>query len=351
MKVETIVLNRERNVTLTAYLQDVGGEFPNIPRRPAMLVLPGGGYRMCSDREADPVAQVYLQAGFQTFILRYSVMEHAVWPNPLEDYEQAMTMIRENADMWHLYPDKVAVIGFSAGGHLAGAAATMSRNRPNAAILGYPVTEKETARECEPTSPDIVSAVDSNTAPCFVFATRTDNVVPIRNTLNFTRALAECGVSFESHIYAYGPHGFSVATSAVMDPNVELCSRAANWPADSVAWLKDMFGDFGSGALTEPRCTRRINDDHEEYFSVDCTMGHIMSNAQAREVLMPVIAAAQKRMAEKYGAQASMASENSMNFSEGLGAGMTLRTALAYGNTPKEAVAQLNAALKCIPNK
>ena len=70
MKMEQILLNKARNVTLTAYLQGVGGEFPNIPRRPAMLVLPGGGYRMCSDREADPVALAYAQAGFQTFVLR-----------------------------------------------------------------------------------------------------------------------------------------------------------------------------------------------------------------------------------------------------------------------------------------
>lgn len=59
MKLETITLNAQRNVTLTAYRLDVGGEFGNIPRRPAVLVLPGGGYSMCSDREADPVALAY----------------------------------------------------------------------------------------------------------------------------------------------------------------------------------------------------------------------------------------------------------------------------------------------------
>ena len=112
MRSETIVLNKERNVTLTAYLQDVEGEFRNIPRRPAMLVLPGGGYSMCSDREADPVAWPYLKAGFQVFILRYSVMQDAVWPNPLKDYEQAMALIRSRQEEWKLYPDKVAVIGF-----------------------------------------------------------------------------------------------------------------------------------------------------------------------------------------------------------------------------------------------
>ena len=67
MKAEKIVINEERNVTLTAYLQETDGEF-GFSKRPAMLVIPGGGYAMCSDREADPVATAYLKAGYQAFI-------------------------------------------------------------------------------------------------------------------------------------------------------------------------------------------------------------------------------------------------------------------------------------------
>ena len=129
MEKEVIVLNEARKVTLTAYLQDVEGEFGNIPKRPGILVLPGGGYQMCSDREADPVAFPYLKAGYQVFVLRYSVKKDALWPQPLEDYDAAMDLIRSRAQEWKLYPDKIAVIGFSAGGHLAGAAATMTTLR------------------------------------------------------------------------------------------------------------------------------------------------------------------------------------------------------------------------------
>ena len=137
MRTEKLVLSESRNVNLTAYLQDVGGEFGYVTRRPAMLIVPGGGYEWCSDREADPVAFPYLQAGFQVFILRYSIEADAVWPRPLEDFEWAMETIRANADNWNLYPDKVAAIGFSAGGHLTACAASMAKNRPNAVILGY----------------------------------------------------------------------------------------------------------------------------------------------------------------------------------------------------------------------
>ena len=347
MKLDQIVLNAPRNVTLTAYLQGVEGEFPNIPRRPAMLVLPGGGYRMCSDREADPVALAYAQAGFQTFILRYSVGENAVWPNPLEDYEQAMTLIRSNADRWNLYPDKVAVIGFSAGGHLAACAATMAKNRPNAAVLGYAVTDEATAKSCLASAPSAVDSVDQNTCPCFLFATRTDELVPIRNTMRFSQALEEYGVMFESHIYAYGPHGFSTADSSVLTPETNITPRAGRWVADSITWLRDTLGDFGAGELTAPKCGNRVNDNYEPFCSVDCTISHLMQNAQARAVLAPLMKAAQEKMAQLYGEEMTVGNESD---SVGLGANMTLRAALAYGRVPQTTVDALDEQLRRIPN-
>ena len=212
MRIEKLVLSETRNVSLTAYLLDVGGEYGYVTRRPAMLILPGGGYQWCSDREADPVAFPFLQAGFQVFILRYSLNRDAVWPRPLEDYEWAMETIRANADRWDLYRDRVAVIGFSAGGHLASCAASMAKNRPNAVILGYPVALGSCAREYCSTAPDAVAAVSRDTPPCFLFATRNDPVVPVGNTLAMAEALDKAGVAFECHIYAYGPHGCSTGT-------------------------------------------------------------------------------------------------------------------------------------------
>ena len=183
MKMEKIVLNEERNVELTAYIQNVGGEFNNITKRPAVLVLPGGGYKFCSAREAELIALEYLKEGYQAFVLKYSVGKNATWPNPLNDYEKAMQLIRDRAQEWNIYEDKIAVVGFSAGGHLAACAATMAQNRPNAAILGYPVINGKTVRTCEKTAPDVLQSVDENTCPCFVFATRTDGVVPVENTV------------------------------------------------------------------------------------------------------------------------------------------------------------------------
>ena len=256
MNIEKIVLNEERHVTLTAYLQGVGGEFRNIARRPAMLILPGGAYRMCSEREADPIAFPYLEAGFQAFILRYSVRENATWPNPLNDYEQAITLIRERAEEWGIAPDKIAVIGFSAGGHLACAAATMSVNRPNAAILGYALCGND-VKHFFPEAPGTIESVDEKTCPCFLFHTCNDNVVSVHNALDFASALSRAKVPYECHIYSFGPHGISVGDATVLtnyyaaDPIVT--DRAKHWVPDSIGFLREIFGDFGVDGFTKPR--------------------------------------------------------------------------------------------------
>ncbi|HHW48918.1 MAG TPA: alpha/beta hydrolase, partial [Clostridiaceae bacterium] len=183
MHYDKIILDEKRNVSLTVMIQDVGGEFQKLKKRPAVLILPGGGYAMCSDREAEPVAFAYAKAGYQAFILRYSVKEHSTWPNPLNDYEMAMEMIRSKTEEWHVYEDKIAVIGFSAGGHLAGCAATMSKNRPNAAILGYAALSKEFWESFKPGIPSPVLEVDDKTCPCFLFAARDDVLVPVSETV------------------------------------------------------------------------------------------------------------------------------------------------------------------------
>lgn len=337
MKHEMLVLNEQRNVTLECYLQKVGGSFSYVPKRPAILILPGGGYQYCSDREADPVASAYMHFGFQAFVLRYSVAEHKTWPNPLNDYDQAMAMIRSRADEWGIYPDKIAVIGFSAGGHLAAAAATMSENRPDAAILAYPAAGSD-IKNCNPSAPDTTAYVDEKTCPCFLFATRTDELVSVDNTIGFMAALSKANIAFESHVYAYGPHGVSSCNSSVQDPSVPVCSRVPHWVRDSVEWLKDVLGDFGDGKMTEPRCSRHFTADCEPVLSAGCTLGHLLRNPHAREILMPLV----QKYAQMLG-----------GFSEELLASVqriTLRAVMQFARIPDEVIDGLDAQLKQIPN-
>ena len=283
MKTEYIVFSEERHVSLTAYLQPVDGEFAGLPARPAVLIIPGGGYHFCSDREADPVAFPYLKAGYQAFILRYSLNEQAAWPRPLEDYEQAMEMIRDRASEWHVAADRVAVIGFSAGGHLAACAATMSVHRPNAAILGYPVIDGECARDYLPSAPDVPSAVDEHTCPCFVFATRTDNLVPVSNAVHMIDALCARGIAFESHIYSNGPHSLSTGDTGIN--HLPFSSRYPAWVDDSISWLADVLGGLSSQGLTAPAFGPKINGNRERTLNLDCTIRYLANHPGGKKLL------------------------------------------------------------------
>lgn len=349
MQTINIVLSEERKVQLTGYIQEVGGKFGYVTRRPAILILPGGAYQYCSKREMDPVAFGFLRAGFQVFILEYSVGKDAVWPNPLNDYEQAMDLIRGNAEIWNLYPDKVAVAGFSAGGHLAAAAATMARQRPNAAILGYAVAGED-ARICLPGAPDTTNYVDAHTCPCFLFATRTDQVVPIRNSVRFMEALTCVDVTFESHIYAYGPHGFSTADSSVHNPDVPLCDRAQNWQKDAIGWLRDVLGDFSTNGMTSPKVGHYATADQEPTLSLDCTVAHVLANPIAQKKLLPLLrtSMAKKMLApllENVGLTPDPAGAEKLKDCR-----MVLRGVLDFMHCPESLMDLLDHKLKKIPN-
>lgn len=248
-----------------------------------------------------------------------------------------MELIRNNSDKWNLYKDKIAVIGFSAGGHLAACAATMSKNRPNVAILGYAVAGED-VKGCNASAPSAIPAVDDNTCPCFLFATRTDNVVPIVNSLDFMRALDKYDIAFESHIYAYGPHGFSTADISVQSG--DICSRTSDWVADSIGWLSDMFGDFSSEGMSEPRCSRAINGDRAAFLSIDCTMRLLLSNEQSATILKPMLE--KMSSGDERGKDMDMTSMMRK---------MRLRDILAFGSVPDEIYKQINMQLAQIPNK
>ncbi len=329
MTKEFIVLNEERKVSLTVYLQPVGGEFGGIAERPAVLVIPGGGYHFCSDREADPVAFPYLQAGYHAFILRYSLNEQAAWPRPLEDYEQAMELILGKTDEWHVARERIAVIGFSAGGHLAACAATMARHRPAAAILGYPVIDGTCAQDYLPTAPDVPSAVDGKTCPCFVFATRTDNLVPVANTVHMIEALCRNDIAFESHIYSNGPHGLSTG-----DPSVNgqrFCGRYPDWVKDSIAWLRDMIGGIDSAGLTPPEFGAGVNGNREETLNLDCTMAHLSAHPEGKKILEEITGGRQ-------------------GFPPAAACVMTLRDSLGYMGFDAEKMKTVESRLRAIKN-
>lgn len=240
MLVKTYNITADPEVTLTVYITDKSKEMKENEKLPAVLVLPGGGYRFCSDREAEPIALSYLANGFNAFVLRYSLNEKAEFPIPLNDATAALKFIRENAVEFCTDPQRIAVCGFSAGGHLAAALSTMSDEKPNACILGYPCILESIGSILAKPIPSLEKYVTEQTPPTFIFAAADDSTVPIENSLCYALELKKHGVSFEMHIFDRGEHGFSLANDMVCNPKwLETCAEDAYWLPRSVKWLKN----------------------------------------------------------------------------------------------------------------
>ena len=256
---------------LQGVLREPSAEMPGYRQRPAMLVLPGGGYGMLSAREAEPVASAFLAAGYQTFTLYYTVAPGGAGAplrrRPLADAARALLYLRRHAAELWLDPGRVAVCGFSAGGHLAASAALLTADvqaeldlqgaetpgdaQPNAVVLAYPViTAGPFAHKG---SIDALAGADEDlrarfslenqvtgapgTPPFFIWHTVDDQAVPVENSLLLAGALRRADVAFELHLFAHGAHGGSTCTNEVGSPS----ARNRAWLPLAVDWLADVF--------------------------------------------------------------------------------------------------------------
>lgn len=232
--------------TLTGYIHEKSEEMGNIEQFPTVLVLPGGGMRICSDREAEPIAMAYYAEGYSAFVLDYTTTTKkpaAVMAEPMEEVESSMRWIREHADDYALDPKKIVLVGFSGGGHLALATVTHGKEKPNAMILGYPgvVESKVRAINC----PDILENIDETMPPMFLFVMRQDPITPPIHVLSLAQKLTECGVDYELHLFKGKTHGASLGTAFTSDgEKANLAPRYAQWLPMSISWLKETLGDF-----------------------------------------------------------------------------------------------------------
>lgn len=277
MKVFDVTL-APNNARLTCYLQDQSEEMATAKTRPAMLVFPGGGYLMCSDREAEPVALHFLSEGYNAFILRYSVGPTTPWERSFEDAESSLEYLLDHAEELHILKEKIAVIGFSAGGHLAASLATLGKNRPAALVMGYPVITEEWGVMVGKPMPACQEKVDEKTPPTFLFATSDDGLVPVKNSLLFAQALAQKDILFEMHIYPHGEHGCSVAKPFAANGRSQMVNPdATDWLKDSVRFLHHALGDFTVDG-------KENNGDFPNYDTIDLEtpLKFIFKNPKAR---------------------------------------------------------------------
>ena len=269
----------------------MGGEFAPLARRPAVLVLPGGGYQMCSDREADPVALAYLQAGFQAFVLRYATGAQAAGPTRLRDYEAAAALIRSPCRRLGPVPGQAGGHRLFGGRAPAACAAAMAGQRPNAAILGYPVIDKDTVEAYLPGAPDAAKAVDEHNLPLFCVCRARRHHVPVANTLAWLEALTRYDISYECHIYSQAGHAFPPARTSSAHRGCAAAHRTG-WRTASPGC--GMCSEISQAAPhTAPRCPARVNGNRESAYNVDCTLGYLLQSPAAaviQPVLQPLLA-------------------------------------------------------------
>ncbi len=235
-------------------------------KRPAVVVVPGGGYGIVSKREAEPVALAFLARGFQAFVLNYSLAgENGFsYPEQLIELGAAVDYVKTHADELHVNKKEVFVVGFSAGGHLTGNLAVEYASvsekvgqpldcKPTAVGLCYPVisykykhlgsyqnllygyTDEAKAELLKTLS--LEDAVTEDTPPAFIWATANDNVVPVNNALCYAQACAAKGVQFELHVYPDGVHGLSTCDMEINPPSAHL-PRISQWLDDCTAFFR-----------------------------------------------------------------------------------------------------------------
>lgn len=233
----------------------------------AVVLAPGGGYgNLALNHEGRQVANWFNAQGVATFVLRYRLGPRYRHPVPLNDALRAVRLVRARAAEFGLRPDRIGLMGFSAGGHLASTAATRfdrgnasaadpidrTSSRPDFVILGYPVIASAAPYAHQGSFRNLIgddapaelraslsneTQVTADTPPTFLFHTNADTAVPPENSILFYMALRKAGVPAELHIFEPGPHGVGLAMN---DPVLNA------WPPLLSTWLR------ARGLLTAP---------------------------------------------------------------------------------------------------
>ena len=269
-KIEIIARGVEAVGNLYTYFLDSSIEMRPNEKRPVILMCPGGGYEMTSDREAEPMAMQFLAMGYHVAILRYSVSP-ARYPVALQQVAESVLYLKNHAEEYHIDPEKIVLQGCSAGGHLAahygiawnrpfltklmGVENDPERLRVAGLLLCYPViTSGEKAHEEsfrnllgeqyeeKKEELSLENQVTPDTPPTFLWHTATDETVPVENSLYFFQACLQQGVSAELHIYPVGGHGLSLANEETCRANgIGVQKECQSWIGLAQTWLEEIL--------------------------------------------------------------------------------------------------------------
>ena len=278
----------------------------------AVIIAPGGGYMgLASNLEGRQVADWFTSRGVTAFILKYRLGQKYLYPIPLTDARRAIRLVRTRAKEFGIVPDRIGMIGFSAGGHLAATAGTMydagqpdaadaverASSRPDFVILGYAwlnamkldqkgvlnycgllKADPEKCKTFAQYSPD--DHIGAQTPPTFLYHTTDDELVPVDASITFYQALRKADVPAEMHIFAKGKHGSGLGLG---DAALDL------WPTLLEAWLR------GRGLLTtapaivaaaQKAAVPPVPRKPGEPFSASQSLGELLTNPNTKAVLV-----------------------------------------------------------------
>lgn len=248
---------------LTSYVLTPSKEI-KAKMRPSILIFPGGGYQYISDREGEPVAMRFVEAGYNAFVLNYSVsVPH---PIPLQEAYMAMAYVRERVAVGDFERNHIVALGFSAGGHLAGMLGISpfyadlgirikkkeQDCRPNAVILSYPVISMKDGithnnsrtvicggDEALYNELSLEKVVGQYSAPAFIWHTFEDICVPMENSLRLAEAYRKEQIPFSLHIFEKGGHGLSLCNTETNNQTEadKRLSYIGKWVELALDWL------------------------------------------------------------------------------------------------------------------
>jgi acetyl esterase/lipase len=224
------------------------------------VICPGGGYwGIAIDHEGKQTAEWLNSIGISAFVLKYRLPDDAIMKDksigPLQDVQEAIRVVRRNAKEWNIDPDKIGIMGYSAGGHLASTVSThfeekvydspdTTSARPDFSILIYPVIsmdssithwgsrinllgEKPSAEQVKRFSNEL--QVSDKTPPAFLVHSLDDNAVPVQNSIYYVLSLKKYNIPCELHLYEKGGHGYGLGRSD---------DTESSWPEACKLWLK-----------------------------------------------------------------------------------------------------------------
>ena len=273
MKIENLTLTNfnDRQYKVHTYILEQNPELVE-QKRPLAIVVPGGSFEHLSKREGEPVALAFNNQGFNSVVMEYNLVhdEGKIYPDAGLDVLTTVKYFRDRADEYHLDPERILTIGFSAGGHVVSVANNMAIDPeyqekyglkqdevlPNKSILGYPLINIEKIgfpipkdqMDKMPSEKKILDSalgVTRETPDTFIFQAWDDPVVLTGNSIEYLAALNKNKVSAEAHLFNHGYHGFSLARHNVQTKEREWQENphVAHWFNLAMEWLKSEWGE------------------------------------------------------------------------------------------------------------